>query len=637
MTGISSKLIRCFEKSANSRLLIGNQLCVRESWNGAEIIKAVKDLAAGLTTLGIEARSHIGLISDNFDLWLIADLGSLHAGLVNVPRARDTSAEEVAFVLGHSGCRAAFLEDKKLLSRLAPELENLAEIETIIVLRGDTGEISVPGKEILTLEEVQRRGQEEVAQEAAEKRARDIDHQDLATIVYTSGTTGNPKGVRLTHGNILHNIRTVPIVIDLRTDDRYLSFLPTWHSFERALEYCLLAAGTSIQYSSKSKLRKDMPTAKPTIMAGVPRLWESLTANVMGSVEKLPTAKRTFVRFALDGSKRCVQSRRLLAGQLVDDQNRVIHITGLRRLLSSLNAFLCSPLHKLADKLVYTKLRAVLGNSIRFVVSGGGALQSHVDEFFNRAGVCLINGYGLTETAPVICIRTPTDNVLTTAGKRLPETEWRVRDENNTVTLPVGTKGVLWVQGPQIMNGYHRNQEATDAVLQGDWFCTGDLAALTQDGEVIIQGRAKDTIVLRGGENVEPELIEAPIAKIPYVQDVLVVGHGEKYLCALLVPNPETLATRFPNLDKDDLSGAAKNQEIGTFLHEAVKKSLSRDEGYLVFQQVPKIICLDAPFSAEDGTLTQTMKKRRPQIEAKHADAIAAAYKDGSPPVHLAH
>ena len=325
-----------------------------------------------------------------------------------------------------------------------------------------------------------------------------------------------------------------------------------------------------------------------------------------------------------------------MASQLVNNKNEVIHLKGLSRITRSIQACLLSPFHQIADKLVYAKLRAALGDSIRFIVSGGGALQEHVDEFFNRAGVCLMNGYGLTETAPVICIRTPTDNVLTTAGKRLPETEWRIRNEDNTETLPQGAKGVLWVQGPQVMDGYHRNKEATDAVLQDGWFCTGDLAALTQDGEVMIQGRAKDTIVLRGGENVEPELIEAPIAKIPFIQDVLVVGHGEKHLCALIVPNPETLASRFPKLDKEDLHAAARHQEVGSFIHEAIKKALARDKGFLVFQQVPKIVCLDTPFSAEDGTLTQTLKKRRPQIEAKHADLIAAVYEDGSPSIHLA-
>ena len=271
MTGISSELIRCFEESPDSTLLVGNRMCVRETWTAAEIVTEVRDVAAGLVAVGLPPRAHIGLISDNFDLWLIADLASQHAGLVNVPRAGDTGAEEVAFVLGHSGCEATFLEDTKLLARLQSDLAALEAIKTIIVLRGDTGGVTIPGKEILTLDALRQRGQDEDTQTEVSERALQVRPEDLATIVYTSGTTGNPKGVRLTHGNILHNIRTVPVVIDLRPEDRYLSFLPTWHSFERALEYCLLAAGTSIQYSSKSKLRKDMPKAKPTILAGVPR------------------------------------------------------------------------------------------------------------------------------------------------------------------------------------------------------------------------------------------------------------------------------------------------------------------------------------------------------------------------------
>ncbi len=630
MTAISSVLLERFDESPMEELLVGNKACARPSWKAQEVSLATRQIAAGLIQLHVPQGSHIGLIADNCDHWLISDLGSLHCGLVNVPRAKDTSTEEIGFVLEHSGCTATFLEDPTLLERIREQLAELSNLSLIILMKGECPDLGIPGKTIMNLQGLMDLGKaaEIETPGLGDSRQGSVQDGDLATIVYTSGTTGNPKGVRLTHGNILHNIRTIPQVLDLVAGDRYLSFLPTWHSFERAMEYCLLNSGTTIYYSSKSRLRKDMPRVKPTILAGVPRLWESLASSVLGSVEKLPTGKKKLIQFLLKGSEKCVHARRLIGGQMVNDRNGICKAKGLGTLSAQLSSIIWAPCHMLADRLVYSKLRTALGGAVRFIVSGGGALQAHVDEFFNRAGICLLNGYGLTETAPVISIRTPQDNVLTTAGKKLPETTWRIRNEENTETLDQGQKGVLWVQGPQVMDGYHRNPDATKMVLADGWFCTGDVASLTDHDQVLIQGRAKDTIVLRGGENVEPALIEAPIAKIPYVHDVLVVGHGEKHLSALIIPELETLQARFPDLPAGNLKEIAQDPRVSETIHQSIKDALARSAGFQAFQQVPKIALLDRLFSVEDGTLTLTMKKKRPQIESIHADTIAQFYQD---------
>ena len=635
MTGIASQILNRLDKQPSESILVGNKACARETWTAGEIAESSRFLAAGLSELGLRKGCRIGMIADNCDHWLIADLGSLLCGFVTVPRARDTAPDEVQFILEHSACQAVFIEDAKLLASLTAKLRDLAEIRTIILLKGKAESDFDGPQELTDLEQLMARGKSLLNDNPSLVSAleENVTESDLATIVYTSGTTGNPKGVRLSHGNILHNLRTIPQVIELRPEDRYLSFLPTWHSFERTLEYCLLQAGSTIHYSSKTRLRKDMPKVKPTIIAGVPRLWETLASSVMGSIEKLSGAKRALVDTALAGSRKRVDLQRQLDGLLVDSSNRIAKRRGLSRLMAGLRIALLTPCDALANALVYKKLRGGLGGEVRFLVSGGGALQAHVDEFFNRARVCILNGYGLTETAPVVSLRVPSNNVLQTAGKRLPETEWRVRNEDNTETLATGKKGVLWIKGPQIMDGYHNNEEATKKVLQEGWFSSGDLAALTDEGHVLIQGRAKDTIVLRGGENVEPELIESPLLQIPFVKDVLLVGHGEKHLSALIVPDPETLATKLPGLDPEDLVAAAKSEEVGALIHEAIREALSSSHGFRVFEQVPKIALLKEAFSTENGTLTLTMKKRRPAIEELYGDLIAEIYKDGSPAV----
>ncbi|MCB9831499.1 MAG: AMP-binding protein [Planctomycetes bacterium] len=625
MTSIASHIITALESRPDQPILAGGRLSVAESWRAGDLARAARRLAAGLARAGLAPDDRIGLVADNHDRWILADLGALAAGLVDVPRGADCSAEEAAFVIEHSGARALMIQDAALLESFWPALSRVAGLELIIVMRPGEPAIDPGGRRLLVLDDLL--GEDELLVDRADEA--------LATIVYTSGTTGNPKGVRLRHGNILHNVRVLPDMVGLGPGDRYLSFLPTWHSFERTLEYCLLAAGSAIHYSDKARLRHDMPRVRPTIMAGVPRLWESLVASVLGKIERSSGPSRLIARALLAGSRRRCAARRQLMGLVPDATGRLPRARGPGALLERLAALACAPLHALADRQVYARLREAMGGALRLVISGGGALPGHVDEFFDRAGLLLLNGYGLTETAPVVSLRDPKRNVLTTSGRRLAETSWRVMDEDGKKELERGRKGVLWIRGPQVMEGYHQNPEATARVLRDGWFCSGDLAILTEEDDLIICGRAKDTIVLRGGENVEPELVEAALVELALVQDLVVVGHGEKHLAALVVPDLESLRARLPELGPLDAPAAARDPRVGRLLHEEIRRRLAPARGWRIYEQVPRIALLPQGFSTEDGTLTLTLKKRRSVIEDRHADRIRALFVEGADEVQL--
>jgi long-chain acyl-CoA synthetase len=410
---------------------------------------------------------------------------------------------------------------------------------------------------------------------------------------------------------------------------RFLSFLPTWHTFERTVEYVCLDCGLEIHYSSKRALKADLRRVRPNFMVGVPRVWETLFQGVLESLEKLPRKKKRLVDAALRGSAAFHRARRRRKG-LAADRDGSVRKAGPSETIGLLFAELTTyPAEFLARKFVYSKLKAALGGELSIAISGGGPMPADVEEFFLRAGIPFYNGYGLTETAPVVCVRTPRRNVLGTIGEPLPDTEVRIVGENGAV-LPLKAKGVIQVRGPQVMSGYWNNPTATAACLSKDgWFDTGDTGMLTDRGDVMITGRAKDTIVLRGGENVEPENIETALSASPCFVDVVVVGHAQKTLAALVVPNIEVLRARRPDLPALDPESLVSRPEVVEFVRAEIRTYVSRERGFRTFEMIGRVACLPRPFTTDDGTLTHTMKKKRAVIESRYADLISSLFSDG--------
>ena len=612
---------RAAESRGSDLALVGNRSCRHERLTYDELWSVVDQFAAGLLELGCQSGDHVGLIAENSDLWLISDLALLSVGAVDVPRGGDAPPSEVAFCISHARCTAAIVESEAHVEKLGEARDQLS---WVIVLSGDAPQGTHSFDDVV---ELGTRRLKANPNEISERTSA-IDPASLATIIYTSGTTGNPKGVMLTHENITHNIVALPGMIGFRPHHRFLSFLPSWHSFERAVEYVVLDQGVEIYYSNKWTLKDDFRKVRPEFVCGVPRLWETFYVNLISALDKQPRPVRALVNAALAGSKAYVTAVRRRKGHHLRDgeMSRPGHLERFGYAVTQAATWLP---HKMADVLVYRKLRAALGGCIGTAVSGGGPLPAHVDEFLDRAGILLLNGYGLTESSPVICLRTHDRNILGTIGRPVPMTEVRIVDDEGR-DVGHGKRGVIQARGPQIMRGYFQNAGATQAALPGEgWLDTGDVGMLSSDGDVMITGRAKDTIVLRGGENVEPEPIETELCSSPSIKDAVIVGHGQKTLGVLVVPDPAAVASVLGLPGKPDEASIAKDQDATAHLRAEVARLISRQRGFRNFERIGKVHVLSEPFSIDTGTLTATLKKRRQVIERQHAGTIAALFSDG--------
>jgi long-chain acyl-CoA synthetase len=613
--GIVGRLRRRSEGRGHMTALVGNRSCLFPRLTYEELFQAVDEVAAGFLELGIGPGDHVGLIAENSDAWLLSDLALQSLGAVDVPRGADASGEEIAFCLTHGSCRAAVLDSAELLSRIG---EARAGLDPIVILRGE----APPGT--VAFAEMRARGRARLQRRPGEVRALQdqVGPNDLATVIYTSGTTGNPKGVMLTHQNLLHNVAIVPGVLHLAAGGRFLSFLPSWHSFERVLDYVVLDSGMELHYSTKWTLREDFRRVRPQFVAGVPRLWETFYAGVLASLESMSPARRRIARALLSASQAHARWDRRSRGREMREDGSLVRPGPLARLALSLLASLTWPVHRTAERLVYRRLREALGGELLAMVSGGGPLPLHVDEFYVRAGLPFLNGYGLTESSPVISVRILEHNLVGTIGPPIPLTEVRIVGEDGRV-LPPGQRGTIQARGPQIMAGYWRNPEATSRALLGEgWLDTGDLGYLTAAGDIVITGRAKDTIVLRSGENVEPEPLESVLASSPLVADALVVGHARKSLGALIVPDPDGLRARCPDLAGLGDEAVVQSPLALAAIRADVAALISRRRGYRNFELIGPVAVLPRPFSVEEGTLTATLKKRRGVIEERFAPLI---------------
>ncbi|HKL57115.1 MAG TPA: AMP-binding protein, partial [Sphaerochaeta sp.] len=419
---------------------------------------------------------------------------------------------------------------------------------------------------------------------------------DTATIIFTSGTTGEPKGVVLSHANFAYQLEALPRVIPVvGPGQRWLSVLPVWHSFERILQYFIVSQASTIAYSKPlgSILIADLSLVNPHWMGSVPRIWEAVKVGVFNSMKaKSPVAKSLFKFFVLV-AKHYNHNRDLLVGEVATFKKR-------SRLLDVLRSFLPTvllyPLYKVGDHLVYGKVKQKLGKNFIAGVSGGGSLSESVDMFFSSIGIKLLDGYGLTESAPVIAVRNLNHGIKRTVSP-LVGTEVKIVDEGGR-EVPPGVKGVVMARGPQVMKGYYKRLALTKAVLSPDgWLNTGDLGVWTHHGEFALAGRAKDTIVLSGGENLEPVPIEAKICESEFVESAVVLGQDKKYLGALVVLNRKNIEEylkreQIPYL-VDKLAGM---KEVKALVEASINEIISVKHGFKNYEHINRIVIISKSF-----------------------------------------
>lgn len=594
--------------------------------------------ASGLRELGLQRGERVGLISDNRPEWLVADLAILGLGGADVPRGCDATEEEVRYILSWSGCRLAILENEKQLKKILASPASYPDLKTIILFdpAGDEqgSAAKAAGFRLVTWAELRglglahsRKGSGQAALEAEyEADAALGKGEEMATLIYTSGTTGEPKGVMLSHRNFLYQCDHILDVVRIRSGDIFLSVLPIWHVFERIAQYMIIAAGAGVAYSKPigSIMLADLQAMRPQWMASVPRIWESVQDGVYRNIKQQGGLKKVMFGIFVGVGEAYAWFRNHFLGRVPEfsPRSRILEI-----LASAIPLAILAPIQGLGHVLVFKKIKQKLGGRMIACISGGGALPPSVDRFFDAIGVRILEGYGLTETAPVIGVRPQQKPTQGTVGPVLPGTQVRILDDEGK-ELHWGHKGHIFVKGPQVMSGYYRKPELTAKVLSADgWLDTGDLGVFTRRGELRIAGRAKDTIVLRGGENVEPRPIEERLCECEYIKQVMVVGQDMRYLGALIVPDEDAVMAwakenNVPILDYESL---LRQPEILELISDEIYERISAKKGFKSFEHVFKFALLPKPFEVGKELSAKQELKRHVIVEL-YAKTVASLF-----------
>ncbi|RLD34493.1 MAG: hypothetical protein DRI73_03865 [Bacteroidetes bacterium] len=601
---------------------------------------AVKILTAGLAKYGISPGAHVGFFVNNRFEWIITDFAIMALRAVSVPRGSDTAPTEVKFIYNHSDSKFLILENVSQLVELTSVFndEDWKRAEKIFII--DSGSLSDIDKQIsgkvvfynILMEEGQV--EYEKTPDFVDKSRSEISSDDLLTIVYTSGTTGNPKGVKLTHGSFVQNViaNTPRLGIDPAKGEITVVMLPSWHVYERAFEYCAFFAGVTLVYSSPKNFAADLKEEKPQILISVPRVWESIYQKLIKKLSQMPVSKRYLIFTFIKINQLYLSSLTYLKGGYVSLKKRSPVKKAGGYIMNVVVFFLTLPGHFLSIVL-FKPFRASVGGRLRGATSAAGALPKYLDELFNSIGITLINAYGMTECAPGILSRTFEVNTFGTIGVPFDNVKVEIRREDGSLT-DIGEKGIIYTTGPQVMIGYYKNQEATDKVLGKDgWLDTGDIGIKTENGEIIIVGREKDTIVLMGGENVEPEPIEDKMKESLYIDHAVLLGQDKKQLTALVAINEEELMNLASELKVADYEintegeFSIEHDKIYSVLMKEVSSLISREHGFKSFERISKILAVKNNFSI-GKELTQTMKVKRKYIIDKYQSLIEKLHRD---------
>ncbi|HUH12172.1 MAG TPA: long-chain fatty acid--CoA ligase [Longimicrobiales bacterium] len=557
-----------------------------------EVEERALAICAGLMALGVARGDRVALLSENRPEWALADFGTQCAGAIVVPIYATLPAVQMRHMLVDSGAELLFVSTAEQRDKVAEIRADLPELRRVVVFDA----LPAEGQDVLTLAQLEELGRRELSgvggggeDPRAEARRR-AEPDQVTTMLYTSGTTGTPKGVMLTHNNIHSNVKASGSVLPVRPGDVALSFLPLSHIFERMVDYHLFERGCAIAYAeSLEAIPKNLQEVRPTIVASTPRLYEKFHARVMAS----KGVKGKLVRWASGVGERWATE--MLAGRRPGPLLRAQHA--------------------LADRLVYQKIRDGIGGRLRFFISGGAPLSPDIGRFFYAAGVVILEGYGLTETSPVTNVNRPDALKLGTVGPPLPGTEIRIAED-----------GEILVRGPQVMKGYYKDEAATAEVIDADgWFYTGDIGELDTDGFLRITDRKKDIIVTAGGKNVAPAPIEQRVKLNPFVEEAVIVGDRRPYTIILVVPD-------FAVLGAWAAAQGIAEGEPGSLIEESRVQEKMRQEVFGVFDDLAsfetphRMALLPVGFSMESGELTPKQSVKRRVVERKHAGTIEAVY-----------
>ena len=560
-----------------------------------ECRRNVELFALGLVSLGVKKGDRVSIISENRPEWVVADMAMVALGAVNVPIYPTLTPKQIEFIYNDAGVKVAIVSNSFQLNKVVKITQDVPTLEHVIII-SDKGNSTGDG--VIPFRQMYEHGAEyEKSHPDAFRSLARPKPEDLLTLIYTSGTTGNPKGVMLTHHNLVSNIIASAEVIPIGETDVLLSFLPLCHSFERmAGYYTATACGATVAYAeSVETVRDNLLEVRPTIVTTVPRLFERIYNRMMKQVDSSPQIRQKIFHWAVGVGKRYARAKRLGA------------IPAALQLQ-----------HQVAAKLVFSKLKERTGGRIKFFVSGGAALPRMLGEFFEAVGIQIIEGYGLTETSPVLSANRLDDYEFGTVGKPIPGVEIKIAED-----------GEILAKGPNIMLGYYNNPKATEEAIDKDgWFHTGDIGMFNKAGHLAITDRKKHLFVSSGGKNIAPQPIENLfLSGSKYIDQFVLVGDGRMFLTALIVPEFEVLK------EFAKQNGIAASDDFSLAKHEDVKEMYRKEIDKIqkdlpTYEKVRRFELLSQALTVEGGEITPTMKVKRKVVEEKFGALIEKMYED---------
>jgi long-chain acyl-CoA synthetase len=551
-------------------------------WSYADLGTAVRELAGGLAALGLEPGDRVALLGETRPEWTLADAAILAAGLVVVPVYHTNSPDECRYVVDHSGARAIILEDAGQLAKIDAVRDQLPALEHVISM--------VPAGDTTTVADLRARAGE-VEESVLASRLEAVGTDDVATIVYTSGTTGPPKGCALTHRNVLATGEAYRQQIDLKPGAVLFMFLPLAHVLARVVQMISLEVGCTLAFWSgdSKKLVEDVGAASPTHFPSVPRVFEKIHARVLARGSEGSAVKQRLFAWAIATGRRARPAMR--AG------------TASAALKAQ---------YSLADRLVLSKVRKVFGGRLELALTGAAPIPREVLEFLDACGITVLEGYGMTETTAAATLNPARDPRFGTVGPALPGFGVAIADD-----------GEILLSGPNIFKGYHRNEEATRDVFEGDAVRTGDLGEL-EDGYLRITGRKKDLIITSSGKNISPTNIENALRESRWISQAVVHGDNRSFLVALLTLDPDEAPDLASELGIDgDVRAMASDERVRARLQQEVDHANSQ---FARIEQIKKFVVLEEDLSQEAGELTPTMKVKRAVVERRYADTFSSLY-----------
>jgi len=550
-------------------------------------------LAFGLASLGVKRDDKVAIIAENRPEWVYTDMAILGLGAVDVPIYPISTSETIEFILNNSDAVGIVVSNQFHMNKVLKVRDKVKSLRFIIVLNEiDLSETT----DVYLLKDVQNMGKE--FEKGNPNHFNDniqlSREDDLCTLIYTSGTTGEPKGVMLTHKNIISNVMSVHEIIKVGPEDLFLSFLPLSHVFERMAGYYLpLTSGSQIAYAeSIEKVASNLMEVKPTIMTAVPRLFERIYSKVKKGVDASPEKKQKIFNWAISVGEEFHVAKKTENGVPI----------GLKLK------------HKLADKIVFSKIREKTGGNLRFFVSGGAALARELGVFFEAVGILILEGYGLTESSPVIAVNRPYNYKFGTVGHTMPGVE-----------VKIATDGEILAYGPNIMSGYYKNKEETEKTVKDGWLHTGDIGVFDAEGFLMITDRKKSLFKTTGGKYIAPTPIENLFLGSKYIDQFIIVGDRRMFITALIVPDFEALkeyadAHRITYKDPMELTQMKQ-------IYEMLEKDLGQFQRKLAgYEKVRKFTILEKPFTVEGGEMTPSLKLKRNVIESRYTNLIDEMY-----------